>query len=81
MDTKERHIRENESVEKREERTDNADLIADSLRANGKIRKRESTKKINKLWIWFGVMILIAILLFWLWTIGMFEDISGVTNG
>lgn len=87
MDTKERHIRENESRERHEERlekqnkVDNSDLIADSLKANGKKQKNSSTGRINKLWLWFGILVLILILLYWLWTIGMFEDLIGASNG
>ena len=87
MDTKERHIRENESKERHEERVakekgfDNSDLIADGLKANGKRRKNESTSRINKLWLWFGVLILIIILFWWLCTIGIFGDLTGSFNG
>lgn len=81
MDTKERHIRENESREKREERAVNADLISESLPAEGKERKRENTFKMNKIWIWLGVMILVIILLWWIFSIGLFADATGVTNG
>lgn len=52
-----------------------------SLKAKGKMRKRENTTKINKLWIWLGVLLLIFILLWWLMSIGMFEDLTGVSNG
>lgn len=89
MDTKERHIRENESKERREERLaaekhkelDNSDLIADGLKANGKKRKNNSTIRTNKLWLWFGILILIIILFWWLCTIGMFGDLTGAFNG
>lgn len=73
MDSKEKHIRENESV--------NADLIADSMRAEGKERHRESTRKVNRLWLWLGVLILIAIILYWLFSIGLISDLSGGANG
>lgn len=73
MDSKEKHIKENESV--------NADLIADSMRAEGKERHRENTRKINRLWLWLGVLILIAILLYWLFSIGLIGDLSGASNG
>lgn len=59
----------------------NADLIADKLRADGKERKRKNTRRINNWWLWFGVMILIFILVWWLWTIGIFGDMSGSFNG
>lgn len=73
MDSKEKHIRENEPVD--------ADLIANSLKANGRNRKRENSRKINRMWLWFGVLILIAILLYWLFSIGLFESLIGVANG
>lgn len=76
MNTKERHEMENESIETRED-----NLEANRLRADARNRKRENTKKINKLWLWLGVLILIAILLYWLFGIGMAEDLSGVSNG
>ena len=53
MDSKEKHVRENESVD--------SDLIADSLKAEGKNRRRENTRKTNRLWLWLGVLILIAL--------------------
>ena len=56
MDSKEKHVRENESVD--------SDLIADSLKAEGKNRRRENTRKTNRLWLWLGVLILIALLLY-----------------
>ncbi len=77
MDTRERHIKENE----RREEAPNADLLADSLPANGKERKRKDTVKINKLWPWFGVIVLILILLFWLFAIGTFGDLADWFNG
>lgn len=76
MDTKEKHVKENESV-----RHDNADMIADSLKARGKERKRNGTARVNKLWLWFGVMILIFILLFWLFSMGIFGDLTSYFNG
>ncbi len=54
MDKKEKQGRENESAAKREARLErekgvNEDLIAQELPAEGKMRKRENTSKINKL--------------------------------
>lgn len=54
---------------------------AERLKAEGKMRKNKSTRKINKLWLWFGVLILIFILLWWLYSIGTFEDLTGISNG
>ena len=59
---------------------DNADMIARSMEAQQKDRQREKTRRMNKLWLWLGVMILVAILLWWIFSIGFFEDTSGVTN-
>lgn len=70
MDSKER---KNESV--------NADLIADSMKADAKNRHRENTSKVNRLWLWLGVLVLIAILLYWLFSIGLFESANGMING
>lgn len=60
---------------------DNADLLAEQMRAEGKERKRKSTRRINNWWLWFGVIILIFILVWWLWTIGIFGDATGAFNG
>ena len=59
----------------------NADLIADKLRADGKERTRKTTRRINTWWLWFGGIILIFLLVWWLWTIGIFGDMSGSFNG
>lgn len=77
MDQKEKHIAENRGVnEGRPEPQEAKELMAD-----GKNRKRNSTFKINKLWLWLGVIILIFILFWWLFSIGTFEDIIGTANG
>lgn len=78
MDRKERHIRENEGADRNNGRED---LIAESLTAAGRDRKRNNTRRTNRLWIWLGVLVLIIILLWWLFSIGMFEDMTGVING
>ncbi len=79
MDKKERHIRENESVERREHLEN--DQIANSLPAKGREMHRNHTRKINRLWLWLGVLVLIFILLYWLFSIGIFEDLVGYFNG
>lgn len=85
MNTNEKHIRDNKSEINRESlnaaHTDNADMIVNSLKANSRNRKRNSMEKTNRLWIWFGVLVLIIILLYWLFSIGLFEDLSGIVNG
>lgn len=60
---------------------ENADLIADKLRTDGKERKRRNTRRINNWWLWFGVIILIFLLVWWLWTMGIFGDMTGSFNG
>lgn len=60
---------------------DNSDLIADQLKAEGKERKRRNTRRTNNWWLWFGVIILIFILVWWLWTMGIFGDMTGAFNG
>ena len=64
----------------KQEDHDNADLIARSMEAEQKNKQRESTRRMNKLWIWLGVLFLVAILLWWIFSIGFFEDTTGVTN-
>lgn len=87
MDKKEKHIKENESRARHEEemRKEGAystpDEISESLPAEGKNHKRSDTHKTNRLWLWLGILILVFILLYWLFTIGIFEDITGYFNG
>lgn len=85
MDTKEKHVKENESNARRaaEEQSQlhTPDQIADSLPAEGRNQHRHSTAKSNRLWLWLGVIILVFILIYWLFTIGVFEDIVGTANG
>ncbi|MBD5227985.1 MAG: hypothetical protein HDR95_08935 [Bacteroides sp.] len=73
MDNKEKDVRENRDVR--------AEETANSLPANGKNRKRNSTVRTNKLWMWLGIIVLVFILLYWLFAIGTFEDMMGVFNG
>lgn len=83
MNTKEKHIRENENREKREERENelNVDLIEKSPEAKGRERRNETTRKNNRLWLWLSVIILVAILLWWLFSEGMLMDLIGASNG
>lgn len=81
MDTKERN---EEKLRKERELAADRDIAREDgnmLKADGKIKHNGSTKRVNKLWLWFGVLILVFILLWWLWSIGTFEDLIGVTNG
>lgn len=78
MDTRERHIKENQGHHHDDV---NSDVIADGLKANGKNQQRNSTKRINKLWLWLGVLILVVILLWWLFTYVIAFDVAGDENG
>ena len=78
MDTRERHIKENQGHHHDDV---TSDVIADSIRAEGKDLKRNSTRRINKLWLWLGVLILIAILIWWLFTYVIAFDAAGDENG
>lgn len=76
MDTRERHIKENHHHD-----DVTSDVVADSLRAEGKNEKRRSTKRINKLWLWLGILVLVAILVWWLFSYVIFADEVGAFNG
>ncbi|MBO4965127.1 MAG: hypothetical protein J6C81_02540 [Muribaculaceae bacterium] len=74
MNTKEKHVEEN-NVRHDEK------LIAESMPAGAKMQKRHNSSKSNRLWLWLGVIILVFILVYWLFSIGIFEDMTGVING
>ena len=59
---------------------DNDDQLANSLRAEERNQERGTTGRMNRLWLWLGVLILVAILLWWIFTIGFAEDVTGYTN-
>ncbi|MBD5207403.1 MAG: protein BatD [Bacteroidales bacterium] len=77
MDNKEKHVRENEP------HRDDAylDQIANGLKANGKKKKNQGIFRSNRIWLWLGVIILIFILFWWIFSIGTAEDIVGTANG
>lgn len=64
---------EKEGKQNQANQVDNADLIAGSLKAEQKDKQREHTRRMNRLWIWLGVMILVAILLWFIFGLGLFE--------
>ena len=70
---KDKHVKDQEGV--------NADMIAQSMKAEEKNKHRENTRRINRLWLWLGVLVLVAILLYWIFSIGLLESVSGVSNG
>ena len=56
--------------------TDNADQIAKSMLAEEKEKQRESTRRMNRLWIWLGVLFLVAILIWFMYFLGFLEFLS-----
>lgn len=81
MDTKEKHVAENEARKREEQEYMTPDQIASSLPSRGKKHRNDSTRRVNNLWIWFGVLVLIIILLYWLFTAGLLGDLTGFFNG
>lgn len=69
METNDRR-NENETRDPRES------MEINRLRADEKIRKNESTRKINRLWMWLGIIILLFILFWWIFSIGGFEALQ-----
>lgn len=43
--------------------------------------KNSNSNKSRKIWLAVGAIVLIIVLLFWLYSIGTFEDVIGVSNG
>lgn len=78
MDTKERHVRENNEHKQERINLEEAERMA---KAQKNMRENESKRKSNKVWMWLGVVILVFILLFWIFDIGTWEDLMGVFNG
>lgn len=73
MERDERHRNDDGAV--------NADMIAQSMKAEEKNKHRENTRRINRLWLWLGILVLVAILLYWIFSIGLLESLTGVANG
>lgn len=73
-------VMERDERHKHESHSDNADQIARSMKAEQKDKQREHTRRMNRMWLWLGVLVLVAILLWWIFSIGFFEDTTGVTN-
>lgn len=56
-------------------------IQAEEIKRQAEARKRNTIKKMNNWWLWFGVLILVAILIWWLFSMGLAEDAQGVFNG
>lgn len=69
MDTKDKNT-ENDTRDPRES------MEINRLRADEKIRHNNSTRKINRVWMWLGIIILLFILFWWLFSIGAFEALQ-----
>lgn len=52
-----------------------------SLRKRAQERRKNTVEKMNIRWLWFGVLVLIVILVWWLFSMGIFEDSAGIANG
>lgn len=81
MDKKEKHVAENEAKKREDQEYMTPDQLASSLPANGRKRRNDNTNRINNLWLWFGVLLVIIILLYWLFTAGILGDLTGFFNG
>lgn len=81
MDTKEKHIRENGKTEIRESREGYDHLTGKSHEADRDADKYRGMRKINSLWLWIAILGMISILIWWLFSIGIFNDVIGSTNG
>lgn len=85
MDTQGKHTEEKERREEyRREMEDKAYQemkTADSLKQEGKNRKKTGGIVSSRLWLWLGVLVLIFILLYWLFAIGTFGDLQDWFNG
>lgn len=67
MDSKERNQNDQVSDEQ----------IANSLRVDAKKRNQANISKNNRLWLWLGILVLVAILLYCLFSIGLFTSMGG----
>lgn len=54
---------------------------AHELKRQAEERKNKTIRKMNNWWLWFGVLVLVAILIWWLFSMGLAEDATGVING
>ena len=54
---------------------------AHELRHEAYERKQKTIRKMNNWWLWFGVLVLVAILIWWLFSMGLAEDAMGFING
>lgn len=66
-----------DSKEKNQNDQVTADQIANSLRVDAKKRSQENISKNNRLWLWLGILVLVAILLYCLFSIGLFSSMGG----
>lgn len=63
------------------------DRAFEAMRKEGRLkeecrkRKADGTRRSNNLWIWFGVIILVFIIIYWLFAIGTFGDLQNWFNG
>lgn len=65
-----------DSKEKNQNNSVDADQIANSLRVDAKKRSQANIAKNNRLWLWLGILVLVAILLYCLFSLGLFGAMS-----
>ena len=65
-----------DSKEKNQNDQVNADQIANSLRVDAKKRTQETISKNNRLWLWLGILVLVSILLYCLFSFGLFSTMQ-----
>lgn len=82
MGRNEKHIPGNgRELNRAAEYTSDTTQIEESMPAKRRNIKCRHTSKVNRLWLWFGVLVLIFLLLYWLFSIGIMEDLLNVFNG
>lgn len=52
----------------------------ESLMQEANERRRETVSKNNRLWLWLGILVLVAILLYALFSMGLFESMSAASG-
>jgi hypothetical protein len=57
------------------------DRAIDEIMADGRNRRRQRTERISRLWLWLGISILLFILIYWMFTVGIWSDMIAYLNG
>lgn len=65
----------NETRNTEETRDPRESVEINRLRADEKIRRNQSTRKVNRLWMWLAIIILVFILFWVIFSTGAFESL------